>query len=97
MAVSISDNVLPTDWADKVRAAITNLETKTRRVLEPDQALAIIDDVDTDRELPPDALNTLLAERFDRTKAHRRLALEGFRPDVRGHDDDRVAEIDLAT
>ena len=26
-------------------AAITNLETKTDRVLEPDQALAIIDDV----------------------------------------------------
>ena len=36
---------MPTDWADKVRAAITNLETKTDRVLEPDQALAIIDDV----------------------------------------------------
>jgi hypothetical protein len=36
---------MPTDWADKVRAAITNLETKNRRVLEPDQALALIDDV----------------------------------------------------
>ena len=36
---------MPTDWADKVRAAITNLETKTDRVLEPGQALAIIDDV----------------------------------------------------
>jgi hypothetical protein len=36
---------MPTDWADKVRAAITNLETKTDRVMEPDQALAIIDDV----------------------------------------------------
>ena len=36
---------MPTDWADKVRAAITNLETKTDRVLEPDKALAIIDDV----------------------------------------------------
>ena len=36
---------MPTDWADKGRAAITNLETKTDRVLEPDQALAIIDDV----------------------------------------------------
>ena len=34
---------MPTDWADKVRAAITNLETKTDRVLEPDQALALID------------------------------------------------------
>ena len=33
------------NWADKVRAAITNLETKADRVLEPDQALAIIDDV----------------------------------------------------
>jgi hypothetical protein len=32
-------------WADKVAAAITNLETKTDRVLEPDRALAIIDDV----------------------------------------------------
>jgi hypothetical protein len=36
---------MPTDWADKVRDAITHLETKTRRVLEPDQALALIDDV----------------------------------------------------
>jgi hypothetical protein len=36
---------MPTDWTDKVRDAITNLETKTDRVLEPDQALAIIDDV----------------------------------------------------
>jgi hypothetical protein len=36
---------MPTDWADKVRDAITNLETKTGRVLEPDQALALIDDV----------------------------------------------------
>ena len=36
---------MPTDWTDKVRAAITNLEIKTDRVLEPDQALAIIDDV----------------------------------------------------
>ncbi len=31
--------------ADKVRNAITNLETKTGRVLEPNQALAIIDDI----------------------------------------------------
>jgi hypothetical protein len=36
---------MPTDWTDKVRAAITNLETKGDRVLGPDQALAIIDDV----------------------------------------------------
>jgi hypothetical protein len=36
---------MPTDWADKMRDAITHLETKTRRVLEPDQALALIDDV----------------------------------------------------
>ena len=36
---------MPTDWADKVRNAITRLETKNDRVLEPDQALAIIDDV----------------------------------------------------
>jgi hypothetical protein len=36
---------MPTDWADKVRDAITNLEIKTDRVLEPKQSLAIIDDV----------------------------------------------------
>jgi hypothetical protein len=36
---------MPIDWANKVRAAITNLQTKDHRVLEPDQALAIIDDV----------------------------------------------------
>jgi hypothetical protein len=36
---------MPTDWTDKVRNAITNLETKTARVLEPNQALAIIDDI----------------------------------------------------
>jgi hypothetical protein len=33
------------NWADKVRAAITNLESKNGRVLEPKQALALIDDV----------------------------------------------------
>src|ERR1700737_860079 len=32
-------------WVEKVRVAIANLETKTDRVLEPDKALAIIDDV----------------------------------------------------
>jgi hypothetical protein len=31
--------------SDKVRAAITNLEIKTGRVLQPGQALAIIDDI----------------------------------------------------
>jgi hypothetical protein len=36
---------MPTDWADKVRIAITNLEIKTDRVLEPALSLAIIDDV----------------------------------------------------
>ena len=36
---------MPIDWADKVRDAITHLETKTGRVLEPNQALALIDDV----------------------------------------------------
>jgi hypothetical protein len=36
---------MPTDWTDKVRNAITNLENKTDRVPEADQALAIIDDV----------------------------------------------------
>jgi hypothetical protein len=39
------DSLMPTNWADTVRDAITNLEIKTSRVLEPDQALAIIDDV----------------------------------------------------
>jgi len=34
---------MPTDWADKVRAAITNLDKKTDRVLEPGKALGIID------------------------------------------------------
>jgi hypothetical protein len=36
---------MPTDWAAKVRDAITNLEIKTDRVLEPDRSLALIDDV----------------------------------------------------
>ena len=36
---------MPTDWAAKVRNAITNLEINIGRVLEPDRALAIIDDV----------------------------------------------------
>jgi hypothetical protein len=36
---------MPTDWTNKMRNAITNLETKTDQVLEPDQALAILDDV----------------------------------------------------
>jgi hypothetical protein len=36
---------MPTEWTDKVKDAIANLETKTGRVIEPDQALAIIDDV----------------------------------------------------
>jgi hypothetical protein len=36
---------MPTDWANKVRAAITNLQANSHRVLEPDQAVAIIDDV----------------------------------------------------
>jgi hypothetical protein len=33
------------DWAAKVRDAIRNLEINTGRVLEPDNALAMIDDV----------------------------------------------------
>jgi hypothetical protein len=36
---------MPTNWTDKVRNAITNLKTKTDWVVEPDQALAIIDDI----------------------------------------------------
>jgi hypothetical protein len=36
---------MPTDWTDKVRDAITNLEINTDRVLKPAKALAIIDDV----------------------------------------------------
>jgi hypothetical protein len=37
--------VITIDWAGKVTDAITALEVRTRRVLEPDQALALIDDV----------------------------------------------------
>jgi hypothetical protein len=33
------------DWVAKVRDVITNLELKTNRVLEPDQSLALVDDV----------------------------------------------------
>jgi hypothetical protein len=47
-------SAMPTDWADKVRAAITDLETKSRRVLEPDQALALIDDVVEGKFAPGD-------------------------------------------
>ena len=36
---------MPTDWTDKVRNVIANLEIKTDRVLGPGQALALIDDV----------------------------------------------------
>jgi hypothetical protein len=39
------DSTMPTDWAAKARDAITNLGLKTDRVLEPDQSLALIDDV----------------------------------------------------
>jgi hypothetical protein len=39
---------MPTDWAAKVRDAITNLEIDTDRVLEPDKTLAIIDDVEAE-------------------------------------------------
>jgi hypothetical protein len=63
---------MPTDWADKVRDAITHLETKTRRVLEPDQALALIDDVvegkfaagdlATTHDLPQECIRTTLGQ-----------------------------------
>jgi hypothetical protein len=33
------------NWAEKVRAAIIKLEAETSRVLEPEQALALIDDI----------------------------------------------------
>ena len=36
---------VPTDWAAKVRIAITKLEINIGRVLEPDRSLAVIDDV----------------------------------------------------
>jgi hypothetical protein len=36
---------MPTDWESRVRDAITNLELKPDRVLEPDQSLDLIDDV----------------------------------------------------
>jgi hypothetical protein len=32
-------------WAEKVRVAIANLKTKTGRVLEPEQALSLVDDI----------------------------------------------------
>jgi hypothetical protein len=46
---------MPTDWANKVRAAITSLEIKTDRVLNPARSLAIIDDV-VDGRLESDEL-----------------------------------------
>jgi hypothetical protein len=36
---------MPTDWAAKVRRAITKLKIPGDRVVEPDQALALMDDV----------------------------------------------------
>jgi hypothetical protein len=33
------------NWTDKVRAAIANLEAKSRRALGPEQALCLVDDV----------------------------------------------------
>jgi hypothetical protein len=44
-----------TEWVDKVRYAIANLETRSDRVLEPGQALAIIDDV-VEAELAADEI-----------------------------------------
>jgi hypothetical protein len=41
----IRGSAVPTDWAAKVRNAITNLEINIGRVLEPDRSLAVIDDV----------------------------------------------------
>jgi hypothetical protein len=42
---SPKEKATPTDWASKVRDVVNNLETKTSRVLQPTQALALIDDV----------------------------------------------------
>jgi hypothetical protein len=63
---------MPPNWAEKVRDAITNLETKGDRVLEPDQALAIIDDVvdgkfaaaelATIHGIPPEWIRTMLGQ-----------------------------------
>ena len=63
---------MPTDWAAKVRDAITNLEIKAGRVLEPDQALALIDDVvegkfaagdlATIHDLPQECIRTTLGQ-----------------------------------
>ena len=36
---------MPNDWAAKVSNAINTLKLKTDRVVEPDQSLALIDDV----------------------------------------------------
>jgi hypothetical protein len=38
-------SAMPTDWEARVRDAVTNLELKTDRVLEPNQSLALIDDI----------------------------------------------------
>ena len=81
---------MPTDWADKVRDAITDLELKTDRVLEPDQALAIIDDVvegkfataelATIHGIPPEWIRTTLGQitRAVRTGRVRSLAAGGW-------------------
>jgi hypothetical protein len=36
---------MPINWTEKVNDAVTNLETKIARVLEPGRALAVIDDI----------------------------------------------------
>jgi hypothetical protein len=81
---------MPTNWAEKVRDAITNLETKGDRVLEPDQALAIIDDVvdgkfaaaelATIHGIPPEWIRTTLGQitRAVRTGRVRSLAAGGW-------------------
>lgn len=63
---------MATDWADKVRTAITNLETRTGRMLGPDQALVLIDDIVEGKVtadelavihgIPPEWIKTTLAQ-----------------------------------
>ena len=53
---------MPTNWTDQVSNSISNLEIKIGRVLEPGQALAIIDDV-VEGNLAPDEIAMIHAFR----------------------------------
>jgi hypothetical protein len=70
---------MPTDWADKVRDAITNLETKTGSVFEPDQMLAIIDDVVEGKFAAADlaTIHGIPQERIRKTLGHVTRMVQG--------------------